>query len=260
MPELPEVETIVRGLREAITGAMVEKLQVIDPRIALPEKEIIGKTIAAVERKGKYIVLRLEPRGSLIFHLRMSGRLLRVCAEGEGRYSRLVLHLDSGVLRFVNPRRLGTVEYADDGFPHSLGIDPTSPAFTARKLRKILAGSKSPIKVLLMNQRRIAGLGNIYAAEALWRAGIDPRRPANTMTSKEARALHRGIVSVLQEAIEHMGTTFSDYRDSDGNKGGFQDFLAVYGKDGEPCRRCGTEIVRINQGGRSTYLCPGCQK
>jgi len=260
MPELPEVETIVRGLRKGITGATVEKLQVVDPRISLPEKEIIGKRISAVKRRGKYIVLSLDPGGSLIFHLRMSGRLLRVCPPGEGRYSRLVLHLDSGVLRFVNPRKLGTVEYSANGFPHELGVEPLSGAFTVRRLRDLLAGSRSPVKVLLMDQRKIAGLGNIYSAEALWRAGIDPRRPANTIDRKESRALHAGVVSVLKEAIEHMGTTFSDYRTVDGTEGSFQDLLAVYGKDGKPCRRCGTAIIRIRQGGRSTYLCPGCQK
>lgn len=260
MPELPEVETIVRGLRAAITGARIEKLQVIDPRIALPEKEIIGKRIAAVDRRGKYIVLSLAPSGALIFHLRMSGRLVRVCAEGEGRYSRLVLHLDDGVLRFVNPRRLGTVEYSADGFPHELGVEPFSPAFSLRRLRALLAKSRGPIKPFLMDQRKIAGLGNIYASEALWRAGIDPRRPANTITAPEARSLRSGILSVLKDAIEHMGTTFSDYRDSEGNKGDFQRFLAVYGKEGEPCPRCGTMIERVKQAGRSTYFCPGCQK
>ncbi len=260
MPELPEVETIVRGLRKMVTGATVEKLQVIDPRISLPEKKIIGKVISTVERRGKYIVFRLSPSGSLIFHLRMSGRLLRVCPAGEGQYSRLVLHLDTGVIRFVNPRKLGTVEFSDNGFPHDLGVDPLDPEFTDNRLKSILHSSRMPIKVLLLDQHKIAGLGNIYSAEALWRARIDPRRPANTITAGEARALHRGIVSVLQEAIDHMGTTFSDYRDSDGNKGGFQNYLAVYGKEGRKCPRCGTEIVRIKQGGRSTYLCPGCQK
>ncbi len=260
MPELPEVETIVRGLREMVTGATVEKLQVIDPQISLPEKKIIGKVISTVERRGKYIVFRLSPSGSLIFHLRMSGQLLRVCPAGEGKYSRLVLHLDTGVIRFVNPRRLGTVEFSDNGFPYKLGVDPLAPEFTETWLKSILRSSRAPIKVLLMNQQKIAGLGNIYSAEALWRAQIDPRRAANTITTKESCALRKGIVSVLQEAIEHMGTTFSDYRDSSGNKGGFQNFLAVYGKEGEKCSRCGTEIVRIKQGGRSTYLCPGCQK
>lgn len=260
MPELPEVETIVRGLRKTITGATVEKLQVIDPRISLPEKKIIGKRISAIERRGKYIVFRLSPSGSLIFHLRMSGRLLRVCPAGEGKYSRLVLHLDTGVLRFVNPRKLGTVEFSDDGFPHELGIDPLSPEFKERRLKSLLKTSRVPMKSFLMDQRKIAGLGNIYSAEALWRARIDPWRVANTITFKEARALHKGIVSVLQEAIEHMGTTFSDYRDSEGNKGDFQRFLAVYGKEGEPCPRCGTMIERVKQAGRSTYFCPGCQK
>jgi len=260
MPELPEVETIVRGLRESIAGARIEKLQVIDPRISLPEKKIIGKRISAIERRGKYIVFRLSPSGSLIFHLRMSGRLLRICPEGEGKYSRLVLHLDDGVLRFVNPRRLGTVEYAEDGFPHTLGVDPLAEGFTIRRLRSLLGKSRSPIKAFLMDQKRIAGLGNIYASEALWRAGIDPRRPADRISLAEAKRLREGVVSVLNEAIEHMGTTFSAYRTADGEEGGFQGFLAVYGKDGEACPRCGEKIVRIKQGGRSTYFCPRCQK
>ncbi len=260
MPELPEVETIVRGLRKAVVGAQVEKLQVIDPHISLPEKEIIGKRIGAIERKGKYIVFHLKPHGSLIFHLRMSGQLLRVCPPGEGKYSRLVLHLDTGVLRFVNPRRLGTVEFSDNGFPHELGLEPLSSAFTVRRLRGIVRHSRSPIKLFLMNQHKIAGLGNIYSAEALWRARIDPRRPANSLTAPETRALHTGIVGVLKDAINHMGTTFSDYRTADGDKGEFQEFLAVYGKTGEPCPRCGTKIERIKQGGRSTYLCPHCQR
>ncbi len=260
MPELPEVETIVRGLRKTVTGSTVEKLQVIDPRISLPEKKIIGKRISTVERRGKYIVFKLSPSGSLIFHLRMSGRLLRVCPAGEGKYSRLVLHLDTGVLRFVNPRKLGTVEFADDGFPHELGVDPLSSEFTERRLKSLLKTSRMPIKSFLMDQRKIAGLGNIYSAEALWRARIGPWRAAAAIPFKEARALHDGIVSVLQEAIEHMGTTFSDYRDSEGNRGDFQRFLSVYGREGEPCPRCGAGIERVKQAGRSTYFCPGCQK
>ena len=260
MPELPEIETIVRELRKSMTGATVEKLQVIDPRISLPKKKIIGRRIAAIERHGKYIVFRLSPGGVLIFHLRMSGKLLRVCPPGEGKYSRLVLHLDSGVLRFVNPRKLGTVEFSDNDFTHTLGVDPVSQEFTVKKLQKILKASRAPIKPLLMDQQKIAGLGNIYSAEALWRAQIDPRRRANTISPKEGRALHRGIVSVLTEAIDHMGTTFSDYRTTNGEKGGFQEFLAVYGKEGERCPRCGAKIVRIKQAGRSTYFCPGCQK
>jgi formamidopyrimidine-DNA glycosylase len=259
MPELPEIETIVRGLQEKIIGKTVKNLQVLDPLITLPKNKVVGKRISAIERIGKYIVFHLAPHGSLIFHLRMSGKIMSGCPAGEMKHSRLVLHLDTGVLWFINPRRLGTVEFSEDGFPHALGPDPTTPEFTPRLLQGILAASRSPVKTLIMDQRKISGLGNIYASEALWRAGIDPRRAANSLNTQEASALHRGIVNVLEEAINHMGTTFSDYHTVDGGSGSFQNFLAVYGKAGGACPRCGGEIERITQSGRSTYFCPGCQ-
>lgn len=263
MPELPEVETIVRGLSD-FRGARIEKVQVIDSRLRLPVGEIVGAKIERIERRGKYIVFHLSGERLLIFHLRMSGRLIRACSPGEGKHSRLVLHLDWGVVHFVNPRRLGTVDYSKDGFPYRLGIDPLDQYFTAERLGKIVAASRAPIKVLLMDQKRIAGIGNIYSAEALWRAGIDPRRVGNTLTVAEVRTLHPAIVGVLQDAIDHMGTTLgetvSDYRNTAGDYGGFQDLLSVYGREGEPCRRCGKPITRIVQAGRSTYLCPGCQR
>ncbi|MCK4411803.1 bifunctional DNA-formamidopyrimidine glycosylase/DNA-(apurinic or apyrimidinic site) lyase [Candidatus Bipolaricaulota bacterium] len=263
MPELPEVETIVRGLA-IVNGARIDKLEVLDPRLELPVQEIVGKRIKRIERRGKYILLHLPEGKSLIIHLRMSGRLGLARSPAEEKHTRLILHLDRGKVYFVNPRRLGTVEYSQNGFPHEIGIDPFDLDFTPQRLEEIVTPSRAPIKPLLMKQGKISGLGNIYATEALWRGRIDPRRAGNTLTAKEVRLLHRAIVTVLQEAIDHMGTTFgeavSDYRNASGNRGSFQDLLTVYGREGEPCRRCEKTIERIVQTGRSTYYCPKCQR
>ncbi len=264
MPELPEVETIVRGLG-ATVGSRIESIDVLDQRLDLPQDKIAGRTIEAVSRRGKYISIQLSGGGSLIVHLRMSGRLALMRSAAEEKHTRFIIHLeDGGKIYFINPRRLGTAEYSMDGFPHELGVEPLTGDFTARKLHKIVAGSRAPIKPLLMDQRRIAGLGNIYSSEALWRVEIDPRRIANTISEDEAGKLHRAIRSILRQAIENAGTTFgqsvSDYRDAYGDYGKFQEMLAVYGRAGEKCPRCGEGIVRIRQAGRSTYFCPGCQK
>ena len=264
MPELPEVETIVRGLGLTV-GLRIERIDVRDQRLVLPQDKIAGRTIKKVVRRGKYIIIRLSGGGSLIVHLRMSGRLALRRSAAEEKYTRFILHLDGGgKIYFINPRRLGTAEYIQNGFPHELGVEPLSTEFSARKLHEIVTGSRAPIKPLLMDQRRIAGLGNIYSSEALWRVKIDPRRTSNTLDEVETRRLHRAIRAVLWEAIDNAGTTFgksvSDYRDAYGDYGKFQEMLAVYGRAGEECPRCGEEIVRTRQAGRSTYFCPGCQK
>jgi len=246
MPELPEVETIVRGLQRAV-GKKITRMEILDSRLDLSTIDIDGTHIEEISRRGKYVLFTLSS-GTLSVHLRMSGRLVLTDGKEDLKHTRLILHLDDGEIRFVNPRRLGTVEFSRDGFSHHLGIELLSEAFTPARLEEIVAKSQAPIKPLLMDQRRVAGLGNIYASESLWRAGIDPRRAGNTLTSVEVRALHQGIVDVLREAIDNMGTTFSDYRTADGEKGMFQSRLAVYGKRGEKCPRCGKEIVRIKQG------------
>ncbi|MCD5416123.1 bifunctional DNA-formamidopyrimidine glycosylase/DNA-(apurinic or apyrimidinic site) lyase [Candidatus Bipolaricaulota bacterium] len=262
MPELPEVETIVRGLT-AVSGARIDALQVLDSRLEIPADEISGRTIEAIRRRGKYIVFHLSGGRLLIVHLRMSGRLTLTRSPAEKKYTRFILHFDRGKVYFINPRRLGTVEYSRSGFPHLLGVEPLSTAFTAEWLEGVSAASRAQIKPLLMDQKRIAGLGNIYAAEALWRGGIDPRRVAARLTKEEIQALHPAIVQVLHEAIDRMGTTLgrsvADYRDVSGDYGDFQGRLAVYGRKGEPCRRCRAVIERIVQAGRSTFFCPGCQ-
>ena len=264
MPELPEVETLVRGL-SSLSGSQISAVDVLDPRLELPVDAIVGARIESIERRGKYIVLNLADRGSLIVHLRMSGRLVRVQNPGEAKHTRLVLHLTSGeAIYFVNPRRLGTVTYSSQGFNHSLGVEPLSAQFSVEALAELTNSSRAPIKPMMMDQRKIAGIGNIYAAEALWRAGIDPRRAANTLSPAQVAALHRSVIDILGEAIEQMGTSFgasvSDYRNSEGNEGRFQNHLSIYGRQGDPCERCGETIERIVQGGRSTCLCPQCQR
>jgi len=263
MPELPEVETVVRGL-SVVRGALIDALQVLDQRLDIPADEISGARIEEVRRRGKYIVFHLSGGRLLIIHLRMSGRLALTCSPAEEKHTRLILHLDRGKVYFIDPRRLGTVEYSRDGFPHRLGVEPLSAAFTVKYLRKVAAASRAPIKSLLMDQKMIAGLGNIYSVEALWRGAVDPRRAADTLTEEEIKALHLVIVQVLHAAIERMGTTLgrsvSDYRNAYGDYGDFQGLLAVYGREGEPCRRCDAAIERIVQAGRSTFFCPGCQR
>ena len=263
MPELPEVETLVRRL-QPIAGTRIVDAAILDDRLNVDGHALIGTSIRGVRRRGKYIIIGLHDRGDLIIHLRMSGRLRLDRGDDEIRYTRMILHLDSGEsVYFVNPRRLGTVVLCPNGFDVPLGIEPTAAEFTTERLRAFAAESRAPIKQLLLDQRRIAGIGNIYAAEALWRSGIDPRRTANTLQPEEIESLHEGITSVLFDAIEQLGTTIgssvSDYRQSADTGGSFQNQLAVYGRQCEPCERCGAIIERIVQAGRSTCFCPACQ-
>jgi formamidopyrimidine-DNA glycosylase len=263
VPELPEVETIVRGLRP-LEGSRILAAEIVDPRLDLRAEDLTGRELLAVERRGKYIVLRLSGGDSLVIHLRMSGRLLLSCREEELPYVRLRLTLDRGVVSFVNPRRLGTAELKRSPFSADLGVDPLSDEFTATRLQELIRGTSRPIKLALTDQKRIAGLGNIYAAEALWRAGIAPRRPGNRVGKSRLDVLHGKIRELLEEAIRHSGTSFgvsvSDYRNATGDDGSFGDLLAVYGREGEACRRCGTAVARTVQAARSTYWCPGCQR
>jgi len=263
MPELPEVETTVRGLQHLV-GAQIQKVEVLDPRLELQAALLRGASIHRIGRRGKYIVFELSNDRSLVIHLRMSGRLAVACRPEDERYVRLILTLDRGALHFVDPRRLGTAAIEADGFSHRLGIDPFDRAFTADQLHRILSASRAPVKTVLMDQRRIAGIGNIYASEILAEAKIDPRRPARDLSEEEAKRLRASVRSVLQGAIDGMGTSLgtsvADYRESSGRYGSFQERLKVYGREGEACRCCGAPVARIVQAGRSTYFCPGCQE
>jgi formamidopyrimidine-DNA glycosylase len=263
MPELPEVETFVRNLHSAV-GSTIRDVRVLDARLGLDGEQIVGAVITTIERQGKYIVFRLRSRGDLVFHLRMSGRLRVTRSEKERAYTRLVLDLEDGQsVYFVNPRRLGTAEYFPEGFRVSLGSDPLEPSFTAEALTELTSRSRSPIKTFLLNQQKIAGIGNIYAAEALWMSGIAPTRHAQSLSQSEVERLHAAIVTVLTDAVACQGTTIghsvSDYHPQDECEGEFQNHLCVYGREDEPCERCGESIVRLKQAGRSTYFCNQCQ-
>ncbi len=263
MPELPEVETLVRQLA-GIVGKRIVDATLLDDRLPVASDALIGASIDRVERRGKYILLGLGERGVLVIHLRMSGRLRLDCCEDEMPYTRMILSLESGeAVYFINPRRLGTVMLRPVGFEPPLGIEPLDEGFTVELLGALVGRSRAPIKALLLNQTAIAGIGNIYAAEALWRAGVDPRRPAHALSAEEITALHAGITSVLREAIAQLGTSIgnriTDYRPSAERGGSFQNHLSVYGKQDRPCERCGTIIERVRQAGRTTCFCPTCQ-
>jgi formamidopyrimidine-DNA glycosylase len=263
LPELPEVETFVRGLAPAV-GQMIASAEVLDAKLAVSSKELTGERIRGIRRRGKYIGIEFEDGRALVIHLRMSGRLRLGCRECETKYARMILGLDDGTsIYFVDPRRLGTAELADGGFDLALGIEPLDAAFTTAALAELASPSRAPIKQLLLNQKKVAGIGNIYAAEALWRAKLDPRRKANELSKVEIGRLHKAIVGVLNEAVEGLGTTLgtsvSDYHPTTTETGSFQNHLAVYGREGEPCERCGEGIERVIQAGRSTCFCPACQ-
>ena len=257
MPELPEVETAVRALRPRVQGEALLKVEVFDPRLGLdPAALALPAPVRALRRRGKYILLEL-PGKALVIHLRMSGRLVWGEAPPPGRV-RLALHFPGGAVYLVDRRRLATAEVVPQ-FQPRLGPEPFGDLSW---LPGALKRSRMPIKNWLLDQGKIAGIGNIYAAEILYRAGIDPRRPAADLTEGEAQRLAQAIPQVLAEAIAGTGTTLPDgeYRQPSGELGGFQFRLSVYGRAGEACPGCGAPIARVKIAGRSTYFCPSCQR
>lgn len=256
MPELPEVENTVRILRPKVVGKEILGVEPLDPKLEhVPQSLSLPAKVLELLRKGKYIVFDLGER-KLVLHLRMSGRLLWERALSEiPKHTRLISRFAEGVLLFIDPRRLGTAEVAEE-FSEPLGPDALGDlSFLDEALQK----SRAPIKLWLLDQRNIAGLGNIYACEALFLAGIHPRRPASSLTKREIAQLKEGIYRVLREALEAMGTTLADkaYRTPEGESGDYEP--KVYGREGLPCLRCGTPLERIELGGRGTYFCPRCQ-
>ena len=256
MPELPEVETIVQALRPRVEGRTLLSLEVLDPRLSPGRLPRLPAPVTRLGRRGKYILFEL-PSEVVVVHLRMSGRLLWAEEPPPGRL-RAALSFEAGAVYLVDRRRLATLEVVDE-FRKELGPEPFGDLGW---LSQALKGSRMPIKSWLMDQRKIAGIGNIYASEILFRAGIDPRRPAGSLSPREARRLAEVIPRVLRAAIAGKGTTLSDaeYRLPTGEPGGFQLELAVYGRAGAPCPRCGTPIQRLKIAGRSTYFCPRCQR
>jgi formamidopyrimidine-DNA glycosylase len=271
MPELPEVETIVRDLGRLITGATIVDVRVIRPDLIEREPpesfaaHLRGRRIEGVSRRAKNIVLDLGGE-RLVVNLGMTGRLL-VLGPGDGEPSHpgVELRLEDGRrLVYHDVRRFGRLERADAAAwaarDEALGLEPLSPAFTPEALHDLASRSRVAVKTWLMDQRRVVGVGNIYASEALFRAGIDPRRPARSLSRDEAARLHDAVREVLHEAIDYRGTTLLDYRDAAGERGGFAERLRVYDRAGRPCRACGAPIRRVVQGGRSTFYCAACQR
>ena len=272
MPELPEVETIRRQLEPEVTGARIAQAEVFDERWTRPaspgevEELLTGRTIEAVERRGKYLLLRLEDGRTLAMHLRMTGNLLLVDAAEDPPYLRAQLHLDGGRrLLFTDTRRFGHAVVVDDDeldeyFAARLGVEPLSDSLTAEELCRRAAGRRAPLKSFLLNQLGVAGIGNIYADEALHRAQLHPLSPAGSMKREDCERLRVGIVEALEAGLRSGGASIDDYRDSRGEPGAMQDEFLVHMREGKPCPRCGAEIQRIVVAGRSTYFCPSCQR
>jgi formamidopyrimidine-DNA glycosylase len=274
MPELPEVEMVVRTLRPRLVGQRIQAVETSGLRLRAPidRKRLaaacVGARVEAVRRIGKYWLIDLSSAHVVLGHLGMTGRLV-FAPKSEPRppHTHAVFTLARGVeLRYVDPRRFGVLRtYSAAEAPTSpelsvLGVDPLEPAFTVAYFTGALAGSRRDLKAFLMDQSRVAGLGNIYVCEALWRAELSPLRRAETVTRPQAKKLHDAVLGVLADGIANRGTSFSDYVDADGVQGGNQHTLAVYGREGEACHRCGASIKRLVQGGRSTFYCRKCQK
>lgn len=273
MPELPEAETIVRGLRRTVIDQTIVKAEVLKPDVLREAKrsfspKVRDRVIVAIERRAKNVVMRLDADRVIAINLGMTGRLLpfRHPPRGASRPTHPAVRFrfaSGGVLVFDDVRRFGTVEClsATEWSVRSQGIgpEPLDRAFTPQELLAGLSASRAPIRSWLLDQRRIAGVGNIYAAEALFLAGIHPGRPARSVGLDEAHALYGALRDVLSEAIRAGGTTIRDYRDADGGEGTFAPSLHVYGRDGEACRRCGTLVERVVFGNRSAFFCPECQ-
>lgn len=272
MPELPEVENVVRGLRAALVGAEIASVEVLwarsvrDMAPADFAGRLPGQVVTGVRRRGKWVVLELSGGESLLIHLRMTGRLtVESDACLDDRYLRVLFLLSDGRrLHFSDMRKFGRLWLVDDPAAalDALGPEPLGEDFTVARWARMLGRRRGRIKPLLLNQRFLAGLGNIYTDEALWRAGIHPLRPANTLSADEVRRLHRAIRRVLRAAIDRGGTTLDDegYVHVDGSAGTFVDYLAVYGRAGEPCPRCAEPVRRIVVGQRGTHFCPHCQR
>jgi formamidopyrimidine-DNA glycosylase len=295
MPELPEVETIRRQLEPELVGRRIERAEVLDERLSRPEppsaveRAVSGRRVEAVERRGKYLLIELDGGRTLAMHLRMTGNLL-LREEGDGvvadlmeteplggprlyegspelKYTRARFELDDGrELVFTDVRRFGQAVVLDQGdalesyFSERLGVEPLSRDLTPERLLEVAAGRTAPLKSFLLTQSAVAGIGNIYADEALWRARLHPLSPAGSMKREHAERLVTGIREALELALEHRGSSIDDYRDARGEQGSMQDEFMVHTREGEACPRGDGEIRRIVVSGRSTYYCPDCQQ
>jgi len=272
VPELPEVETVRARLAPVLTGRTFERVEIHDPRLVRPYEpaevaaELEGERVAAVERRGKYLIFRFESGRVLLIHLRMTGSLRHASGHlAEDPHRRAVVKLDNGSdVAYRDVRRFGTWLLLEPGelepyLDIRVGEEPLDALFTAARLGERLSGRRAPIKAALLDQRTLAGMGNIYVDEALWRAKIHPLRPAESIDRNELRRLHRGVRAALEAGIARQGSTLRDYALPDGGSGSMQHEFKVYGREGEPCDRCGTPIAKTRVAGRGTWFCPTCQ-
>ena len=273
MPELPEVETVCRSLRPHILGRRISRIDVLEPRLRTRVQEsalarLVGRKIVEVGRRGKYILIRLDDGRVWVFHLGMTGKLIYVGRNRPRRkHDHIIVHLSGGgELRYHDPRRFGlclvtTAQDIDELAPlRRLGVDPLNGGLTGDYLFGFTRASRRRIRDLLLDQDIIAGLGNIYANEALFLSGIKPTARSHRLTRSQVGSLAETIPQLLKQAIRWCGTSFSDYRDADDKRGGFQEHLRVYDRQGEVCRVCSCTIKRVALGNRSAFYCPSCQK
>ena len=273
MPELPEAETIKRGLAALALGKVIKRVEVTRPNTVGGQgvtdfcRLVEGRKVASVRRRGKAVILDLSAGISIIFRLGMTGRL--ICQGGEEKASphdRVIFHWeDGGGLVFQDPRGFGRARALPKNLVEEeenlgrLGIEPLAAEFTWQELRRVLGKTKTPLKAALLDQTRVAGIGNIYANEILFCSGIHPARLPQSLNTKEWRRLAEATQEVLMEATEAEGSSISDYLKPDGGPGSYQNRMKAYGREGRPCSRCGEAIVKMKLGGRSTFFCPRCQ-
>ena len=278
MPELPEVETIRRRLAPVLEGRRFERVEITDPRLTRPfdpvevARELEGERVQVVDRRGKYVVVRFESGRALLIHLRMTGSLRHRPTEERANeelpddpHRRAVVTLDDGSdVAYRDVRRFGTwlllePSEVDMYLDARVGREPLDGAYRAKHLAERLESRRTPIKAALLDQRTVAGVGNIYADEALWRAKVHPLTPANVLTPAEISAVYRGVRESLRVGVRRQGSTLRNYELPDGSSGTAQERFKVYGRAGEPCARCGTPIDKIRVAGRGTWYCPHCQ-
>ena len=274
MPELPEIEVLRRSLEPHLVGDSIERVEVRNPALREPvetarlRRRTQGRQVTALRRRSKYLLIDLEGGQTVTVHLGMSGRLTLVPAdEPRELHEHVAFHLRSGRrLRLRDPRRFGlvfalpTADLAGDPHFAHLGVEPLEAGFSGEFLARAAAGRRGPVKAFLMDARIVVGVGNIYASEALFRAGVHPARTVSRIAAARWRRTADSVVAVLRQAIAEGGTTLNDFADGEGRSGYFQVSLSVYDREGFPCPICGRPVRRIVQAGRSTYFCPRCQR
>lgn len=274
MPELPEVETVRRGLVQLIKGRTIKSVDLLWPKTIEGDthtilQQLVGKKFIDVDRRGKFLLFRLSDNKTLVSHMRMEGKF-NLVAQGTPpeKHVCVVFHLDEDKdLWYIDTRKFGRMQFVDNGDENivvpgirKMGPEPVEEQLTVTYLQEIMHKSRKIIKPFLLDQSNVAGLGNIYVDEVLWQSKIHPEQPVNLLTLTEIKQLRNNIITEMKLAIENHGTTVHSYSDAFGDAGGFQEQLQAYGRVGEPCLRCGTEMVKIKVFQRGTTFCPHCQQ